>query len=121
MSLATLGTKSEIFLENFWDWSIIMFTIGKWNHITEQIGMFSFTGLNGNQCAWLIKERSIYLMSNGRINVSNFVSNFKMFYDFVKLPGMFLYFILRIFWSISRFLESPANIIKYNYIIRCPA
>ena len=32
--------------------------------------MFSFTGLNGNQCAWLIKERSIYLMANGRINVS---------------------------------------------------
>merc|ERR1712038_1404173 len=40
-------------------------TPGKWNHITDQIGMFSFTGLNGNQCAWLIKERSIYLMANG--------------------------------------------------------
>jgi len=46
-----------------------MGTPGKWNHITEQIGMFSFTGLNGNQCAWLIKERSIYLMANGRINM----------------------------------------------------
>jgi len=44
-------------------------TPGSWSHITEQIGMFSFTGLNSNQCAWLIKERSIYLMSNGRINM----------------------------------------------------
>ena len=37
--------------------------------------MFSFTGLNGNQCAWLIKERSIYLMANGRINVSSRILN----------------------------------------------
>ena len=44
-------------------------TPGSWKHITEQIGMFSFTGLNSNQCAWLIKEKSIYLMSNGRINM----------------------------------------------------
>lgn len=44
-------------------------TPGSWNHITEQIGMFSFTGLNANQCAWLIREKSIYLMANGRINM----------------------------------------------------
>jgi len=44
-------------------------TPGKWSHITEQIGMFSFTGLNATKCAWMIKEKSIYLMSNGRINM----------------------------------------------------
>ena len=44
-------------------------TPGQWNHITDQIGMFCFTGLNPNQCDFLQKEKSIYLMSNGRINV----------------------------------------------------
>lgn len=46
-------------------------TPGEWNHITEQIGMFCFTGLNPNQCAFLKKEKSLYLMANGRINEDN--------------------------------------------------
>lgn len=31
-----------------------------WQHITTQIGMFSFTGLNKNQCEWMKAEKSIY-------------------------------------------------------------
>ena len=30
-------------------------TPGDWSHITSQIGMFSYTGLNPAQCEWLIK------------------------------------------------------------------
>merc|ERR1711973_785498 len=45
-------------------------TPGNWNHITEQIGMFCFTGLNAAQVAWLKKEKAIYLMGNGRINMA---------------------------------------------------
>jgi len=41
-----------------------------WDHIVSQIGMFSFTGLNKNQCAWMKNERSIYLMDNGRISMA---------------------------------------------------
>ncbi|CAB1312883.1 unnamed protein product, partial [Coregonus sp. 'balchen'] len=33
------------------------------------IGMFSFTGLNPKQVQYMIKERSIYLMASGRINM----------------------------------------------------
>ncbi|KAH0623846.1 hypothetical protein JD844_007013 [Phrynosoma platyrhinos] len=44
-------------------------TPGTWNHITEQIGMFSFTGLNPKQVLFLIKEKHIYLMASGRINM----------------------------------------------------
>uniref|UniRef100_A0ACB8FA75 Golgi Transport n=1 Tax=Sphaerodactylus townsendi TaxID=933632 RepID=A0ACB8FA75_9SAUR len=44
-------------------------TPGTWNHITEQIGMFSFTGLNSKQVEYLIKEKHIYLMASGRINM----------------------------------------------------
>ncbi|XP_036402799.1 aspartate aminotransferase, cytoplasmic [Megalops cyprinoides] len=44
-------------------------TPGTWDHITEQIGMFSFTGLNPQQVQYLVKEKHIYLMASGRINM----------------------------------------------------
>lgn len=44
-------------------------TPGKWNHITDQIGMFSFTGLTPDMCAYLINEKHIYLLKNGRISM----------------------------------------------------
>ncbi|KAM8924855.1 aspartate aminotransferase, cytoplasmic [Pelodytes ibericus] len=44
-------------------------TPGTWNHIVDQIGMFSFTGLNPKQVEYLIKEKHIYLMASGRINM----------------------------------------------------
>jgi aspartate aminotransferase len=45
-------------------------TPGKWNHITDQIGMFSFTGLTTPQCERLIKEHHIYLLKSGRISLA---------------------------------------------------
>ncbi|OMH79568.1 Aspartate aminotransferase, cytoplasmic [Zancudomyces culisetae] len=42
----------------------------EWSHITSQIGMFSFTGLNEQQVDILIKKYHIYLTSNGRISVA---------------------------------------------------
>uniref|UniRef100_W5MRN1 Aspartate aminotransferase n=2 Tax=Lepisosteus oculatus TaxID=7918 RepID=W5MRN1_LEPOC len=44
-------------------------TPGTWDHITQQIGMFSFTGLNPKQVEYLIKEKHVYLMASGRINM----------------------------------------------------
>ncbi|XP_026160166.1 aspartate aminotransferase, cytoplasmic-like [Mastacembelus armatus] len=44
-------------------------TPGTWDHITEQIGMFSFTGLNPKQVEYMIKEKHVYLMASGRINM----------------------------------------------------
>uniref|UniRef100_A0A8C8ZJ23 Aspartate aminotransferase n=1 Tax=Prolemur simus TaxID=1328070 RepID=A0A8C8ZJ23_PROSS len=44
-------------------------TPGTWNHITEQIGMFSFTGLNPKQVEYLMNEKHIYLLPSGRINM----------------------------------------------------
>lgn len=45
-------------------------TPGTWNHITDQIGMFSFTGLTEPQCERLIKEHHIYLLKSGRISLA---------------------------------------------------
>lgn len=41
-----------------------------WQHITDQIGMFCFTGLNEKQVERLTKEFSVYLTKDGRISVA---------------------------------------------------
>ncbi|XP_052006370.1 aspartate aminotransferase, cytoplasmic-like [Xyrauchen texanus] len=53
---------------------IALGTPGIWEHITEQIGMFSFTGLNPKQVEYMVKEKHIYLMASGRINMCGLTS-----------------------------------------------
>jgi len=45
-----------------------------WDHITSQIGMFCFTGLNKDQCEKMIKDYHIYLTGNGRISMAGVTS-----------------------------------------------
>lgn len=45
-------------------------TPGTWNHITDQIGMFSYTGLSTKQCEILIDKYHIYLLKSGRISMA---------------------------------------------------
>ncbi|KAI8987081.1 aspartate aminotransferase [Pilobolus umbonatus] len=45
-------------------------TPGKWNHITDQIGMFSFTGLKAPQVKVLREKYHIYMTDNGRISMA---------------------------------------------------
>ncbi|KPM10192.1 aspartate aminotransferase, mitochondrial-like protein [Sarcoptes scabiei] len=45
-----------------------------WSHITDQIGMFCFTGMNKSQVERLTKEFSIYLTMDGRISVAGLSS-----------------------------------------------
>lgn len=44
-------------------------TPGNWDHITNQIGMFSYTGLNEDQVKLLVEKYHIYLLKSGRINM----------------------------------------------------
>lgn len=44
-------------------------TPGTWNHIIDQIGMFSFTGLGPNQVEFMKKKHSVYAMKSGRMNM----------------------------------------------------
>ncbi|KAL2762348.1 aspartate aminotransferase, mitochondrial isoform 2 precursor [Daubentonia madagascariensis] len=46
-----------------------------WQHITDQIGMFCFTGLKPEQVERLTKEFSIYMTKDGRISVAGVTSN----------------------------------------------
>jgi aspartate/tyrosine/aromatic aminotransferase len=44
-------------------------TPGTWEHITDQIGMFSYTGLNEKTCESLINKHHVYMLKNGRISL----------------------------------------------------
>jgi len=41
-----------------------------WDHITSQIGMFSYTGLTEQQCDLLTSKWHVYLTRNGRISMA---------------------------------------------------
>ena len=43
---------------------------GTWDHVTTQIGMFSFTGLTPKQSDAMVKKHHIYMTKNGRISVA---------------------------------------------------
>merc|ERR1712010_60384 len=45
-------------------------TPGTWNHITDQIGMFSYTGLSTAQVERMVNEFHIYMTKDGRISVA---------------------------------------------------
>lgn len=45
-------------------------TPGQWNHITDQIGMFSFTGLSEAQVLKLRSDFHVYMTKNGRISMA---------------------------------------------------
>jgi aspartate aminotransferase len=45
-------------------------TPGTWNHITDQIGMFSFTGLSEKQVLELRDVAHVYMTKNGRISMA---------------------------------------------------
>lgn len=41
-----------------------------WKHVTDQIGMFAFTGLNKEMVEQLRNEDSIYMTADGRISIA---------------------------------------------------
>ncbi|TFK29837.1 aspartate aminotransferase [Coprinopsis marcescibilis] len=45
-------------------------TPGNWDHIVNQIGMFSFTGLNPQQCQAMVEKAHVYMTGNGRISMA---------------------------------------------------
>jgi len=50
-------------------------TPGTWNHITDQIGMFSYTGLTKEQVAFIEKKYHIYMLSSGRVSMAGVSAN----------------------------------------------
>lgn len=41
-----------------------------WDHIINQIGMFSFTGLNPDQVKSMVNDGHVYMTGNGRVSMA---------------------------------------------------
>lgn len=50
-------------------------SIRNWQHITDQIGMFCFTGMTPDQVEKITKDFSVYLTKDGRISVAGISSS----------------------------------------------
>merc|ERR1712098_156013 len=49
-------------------------SVKNWQHISDQIGMFCFTGMTPEQVAKITKDYSVYLTKDGRISVAGISS-----------------------------------------------
>ncbi|KAK6625553.1 hypothetical protein RUM43_005852 [Polyplax serrata] len=47
----------------------------KWNHITDQIGMFSYSGLTTQQVEYIVQRHHIYMLKSGRMNMCGLTTN----------------------------------------------
>ena len=41
-----------------------------WSHVTDQIGMFAYTGMSEKQVMEIRKNHSIYMTADGRISIA---------------------------------------------------
>ncbi|KAH8254201.1 hypothetical protein KR032_008859, partial [Drosophila birchii] len=68
-SIQTMSSRIREMRKALRDKLVALGTPGNWDHIVNQIGMFSYTGLNESQVRVLIDEYHIYLLKTGRINM----------------------------------------------------
>lgn len=74
-SIKTMSGRIRTMRQKLFERLTELKTPGTWNHIVEQIGMFSYTGLNEKQVRLLIDEFHIYLLKSGRINMCGLNEN----------------------------------------------
>lgn len=46
-----------------------------WNHITEQIGMFCYTGLDEKQVLKMRKDSNVFCTGDGRISIAGITTS----------------------------------------------
>ncbi|GBG73434.1 hypothetical protein CBR_g16150 [Chara braunii] len=56
--------------KQLYDALILRETPGDWSHILNQIGMFTYSGLNKEQVAVMTRDYHVYMTSNGRISMA---------------------------------------------------
>ncbi|KAF9122444.1 Aspartate aminotransferase, cytoplasmic [Mortierella sp. 14UC] len=79
-NLSTMANRIIDMRRVLYDELVRLGTPGTWNHIVDQIGMFSFTGLKTPQVKVLKEKYHVYLTDNGRISMAGLNSkNVKYF------------------------------------------
>ncbi|CAG8471922.1 1198_t:CDS:10 [Paraglomus occultum] len=69
-NLKTMSSRIQEMRQRLYGKLIELKTPGTWNHIIDQIGMFSYTGLKGKQVQVLKEKYHVYLTDNGRISMA---------------------------------------------------
>lgn len=67
--IQTMSSRIIRMRKMLYDALVELKTPGTWEHIIQQIGMFSYTGLNEEQSLRLVKDYNIYLLRSGRISM----------------------------------------------------
>ncbi|KAI8322739.1 PLP-dependent transferase [Martensiomyces pterosporus] len=69
-SMTDMSSRIKTMRDALRDKLVALGTPGSWNHVSEQIGMFSFTGLSKTQVAALRDQYHLYMTDDGRISVA---------------------------------------------------
>ncbi|KAL3469687.1 pyridoxal phosphate-dependent transferase [Aspergillus californicus] len=67
--LAAMSGRIAEMRRALYDGLVRLKTPGNWEHIIQQTGMFSYTGLSNEEVALLKKEFSVYLLPSGRASI----------------------------------------------------
>ncbi|CAH8518747.1 unnamed protein product [Dicrocoelium dendriticum] len=65
----TMAERVKLMRQMLYDSLLKLNTPGSWDHIIQQIGMFSYTGLTKEQSQYMRDKHHVYLMNDGRINM----------------------------------------------------
>eukprot|EP00931_Biecheleriopsis_adriatica_P016823 TRINITY_DN12283_c0_g1_i1.p1 TRINITY_DN12283_c0_g1~~TRINITY_DN12283_c0_g1_i1.p1 ORF type:complete len:409 (+),score=84.01 TRINITY_DN12283_c0_g1_i1:75-1301(+) len=72
--LMAMSKRIQDMRKMLYDELVRLSTPGSWTHITSQIGMFSFTGLNPEQSKAMVEKHHIYMLGNGRVSMAGVTS-----------------------------------------------
>jgi aspartate aminotransferase len=67
--IRTMADRIKLMRSGLKDRLVALGTPGNWDHVTNQIGMFSYTGLTAEQAEYMRSQYHIYLLRSGRINI----------------------------------------------------
>ncbi|CAD6238710.1 GSCOCG00008530001-RA-CDS [Cotesia congregata] len=67
--IRVMSSRIKLMRKALYDRLLKLRTPGNWDHIINQIGMFSYTGLTERQVAYLKDHYHIYMLRSGRINI----------------------------------------------------
>ncbi|AMD21779.1 HFL077Wp [Eremothecium sinecaudum] len=73
--MVTMSTRIKKMRHMLRDKLLALRTPGNWDHIVEQCGMFSYTGLSKEMVEKLEKEHAVYMVSSGRASIAGINEN----------------------------------------------
>ncbi|KAJ2004691.1 Aspartate aminotransferase, cytoplasmic [Coemansia thaxteri] len=75
VSMLEMSRRIKTMRDALRDRLVALGTPGSWDHVSNQIGMFSFTGLSRTQVAALRDQYHLYMTDDGRISVAGLNSH----------------------------------------------